>query len=108
MSNSKMELIVKNKKRNELLKREEVIAILKSNTTPTFGETKKIISENLNVNAELIVVKKVKGKFGRKEFDVETCIYDSKEIMEKTEPKPKVKKEKPKVEEKTAEAVVKK
>lgn len=88
-----MEFTVKNKKRNDLLKREEVAAIIKSKVTPTLQEAGNLIAKHLNSNAELVAIRRVKGKFGRDEFDVEAHIYETKEAKEKTEPKPKAKKE---------------
>lgn len=93
-----MELTIKNKKRNDLLKREEITAIIKSGVTPTIQETGNIIAKNLNSNAELVAVKRVKGKFGRNEFDVEAHVYETKEALQKVEPRPKAKKEEAKEE----------
>lgn len=100
-NNPRMELIIKNKKRNELLEREEIRALAKSEITPTMQKTKQAIAETLHANVELVVLERIKGNFGRKEFNVEACIYDNKEALEKTEPKPKAKKEKEKQEAKT-------
>lgn len=88
-----MELIVKDSRRNDLLKRQEIIAVIKSEITPVIEQARKAVAESLHADAELVAMRRVKGRFGRKEFDVEACVYDSKEAFEGAEPKPKEKKQ---------------
>ena len=88
-----MEIIVKNKQHNKLLGREEITSIVKSETTPKTEEFKKEFAGKFSFNEELVAIKKIKGNFGKKEFDVEAYVYDSKEDLEKHEQKPKAKKE---------------
>lgn len=88
-----MEITVKNKEHNKLLEREEIALIVKSETTPRAGELKKDFAGKLNFNEELVAIKKIKGNFGKKEFDVEAYAYDNKEALGKHEQKPKAKKE---------------
>jgi len=95
-----MEIIVKNKEHNRLLKREEISLIVKSETTPSAQESKKEVAGKFNFNEELVVIKKIKGNFGKKEFDVGVYVYENKEDLEKHEQKPKAKKAEEKKEEK--------
>jgi ribosomal protein S24E len=80
--------------KNDLFKRREVKIILPSEKTPSYAEVSKLLSEKFNSTEECIVVNKVQGRFGAKTFLIEANIYDSKEDKEKTERKPKEKKEK--------------
>ncbi len=88
-----MEIIIKDKKENDLLERTEILAIIKSEITPRMQDATKALAEYLRADAGLVIIRRMKGKFGRKEFEVEACIYESREAMQKIEPKPKVKKQ---------------
>lgn len=79
-------------KENFLLKRKEILARLEAEKTPSFEETKEALSKELKADKELIVIKKVDGGYGLKDFRVKAFIYASKEDREKTERKSKVKK----------------
>jgi len=78
--------------RNELLKRRELSFKLSAESNPGFELAKKNLSENLSVSEDNVVVKIVKNNFGANDFLVEAFVYDSKEHLENTEPKAKVKK----------------
>ena len=57
---------------------------------------KKLLMEKFNAGEEVVVIKKLFSKFGKKEFIIDAFIYDSKETKEKIEAKKKEKKaEKP-------------
>ena len=77
---------------NKLLNRREVQVVMESSSNPGFDGAKKIIGDNFKAKDEMIVVKKVKGKFGRDTFLVDAFIYDSVNDKERIEPKVKVKK----------------
>lgn len=79
-------------KRNELLQREEISALKEDFKTPSMVETKTELANLLKRDAEVIVVKKIKGRFGNKRFIIEAYAYDNKEVMKKIEPKIKEKK----------------
>ena len=81
-------------KENPLFKRKEIMIIIEHNSNPTIEEARKLVSEKFSASAEAIAIKSVKGKFGRKTFKIEANIYNSAEDRDKTEPKPKAKKEK--------------
>ena len=79
-------------KENFLLNRREVKIIVEAPNTPNYEEAAKLISEKFNAEKENLVIKGVKGKFGRNTFLISAFIYKSKEDKEKTEPKVKEKK----------------
>jgi ribosomal protein S24E len=79
-------------KRNDLLKRREVQMVMQSDTNPGFDGAKKKIMEEFKASDEDVVVKFVKGHYGRRDFLIEAFIYDSKEDLEKIEPRKKEKK----------------
>ena len=80
--------------KNNLLKRREVKLVFSSAGNPGMQNSAKRIADHFKAQEERIVVKAVKGKFGRDTFLVDAFIYDSKEDKDKIEPKKKVKKEK--------------
>jgi len=88
-----METIIKKQAMNPLLLREEVEFVINSPTTPSKNEAKDAISSKLNKSPEVIVIKKIHQKFGTEDTEVYAYVYNSKESLEKIEPKPKVKKE---------------
>jgi len=75
--------------RNELLKRNEIIALVESEKNPGFDEMKKQVSEQVGKSGENIEVFNIKGSFGSKEFKINANIYDSKEDLEKNKMKTK-------------------
>jgi len=78
--------------RNDLLKRKEIKVVVPFEKNPGLEKAAEIISENFNVNKEVIAIKALKSKFGRDTFLIESFIYDSVKDMERVEPKLKVKK----------------
>jgi len=69
--------------KNDLLKRQEIILLVKSEKNPVFGEIKKQISEKFSKPEEVIDIYNIKGSFGIKEFKIYAHIYNSKEDLEK-------------------------
>jgi len=78
-----------NQKENILFNRKEIYAELESATTPKKQDIEKSLSEKFEVPPENIEVKKVERKFGSKYFHVIAFVYDSKELKEQIEVKPK-------------------
>lgn len=91
---------IKKDLKNSLFKRREIEAILESEKIPSYEEAKSIIEKEFKADKEQIVIKNVKGKFGRKAFLIKAKIYDTKEDKEKIEPKQVKKEDKEKPEEK--------
>lgn len=87
--------------KNELLDRREVEIIVEREHNPGLEGAKKAIMEKFGAGEDLVAVKKLFSKFGKKEFIIDAFIYHSKEAKEKTEVKEKIKGKK---EEKPAEA----
>ena len=80
-------------KENPLYNRKEIKIIGKSKINPNKIDSEKLISEKFSKPVENIVIKKIKGKFGRDTFLITANIYNSKEDKEKTEFKSKKEKE---------------
>ena len=78
-------------KENFLLNRREVKVIVEAEKNPGFEEAENMISEQFKVEKENIIVKGIKGKFGRNTFLITAFIYKSKEDKEKIERKKKEK-----------------
>lgn len=78
-----------NEKENPLLNRKEIEIIIDSNITPKIQEAEELISKKLSVPASNIKIKKIKGKFGLKEFIIVANIYSSIEDKNSIEPKSK-------------------
>jgi len=79
-------------KENKLLGRREVKLIIEGKKNPTTQEAAKIVAEHFKSKEDSVAVKLVKGKFGRDTFLIVANLYNSKEVREKIEPKPKKKK----------------
>lgn len=79
-------------KNNELLNRREIKVILTSEKNPNFADSIKMITEHFKAQEDLVVVKEIKGKFGRDTFLISALIYKTKEDKEKVEQKKKEKK----------------
>ncbi len=88
----KMELIIKEQKRNPLLLREEVKAVSSNGITPKAEGLKIKLAEKFNKKPEFVVIKSIKGKFGRRDFDIIAYCYDDESALKRVEPKPKEKK----------------
>ena len=78
--------------KNPLLKRREVKVIVESQSNPGIANSLKMIADQFKAKEDVIAVKAVKSKFGRKTFLIDAYIYDSAKDKEMIEPKPKVKK----------------
>jgi len=79
-------------KNNFLLKRKEILGKIEAEKTPSFEEAKEQISQEMKAGKELVVIKKIDGGFGSKNFSVKAFVYSSKDDLEKIERKPKAKK----------------
>lgn len=80
-----MEIEITEQKENALFNRKEIKAKIKSESTPSKDEVKKIIAEKLSSPEDGIRIMYIKGKFGVKEFEVSAHVYDSKEQRDATE-----------------------
>lgn len=80
-----MKIEIKSQKKNDLLNREEFLLEIVSENNPTFQQ----VVEFLKKDPETIVVKAVKGNFGRNIFKSEAFVYDSVEAKDNVEYIPK-------------------
>ena len=87
-----MESGILENKENSLMNRKEVKIVVEAEKNPSYDEALNVIAKKVGGNADTIVIKAVKGKFGRNTFLISSFIYKNKEDKEKFEPKKKVKK----------------
>lgn len=78
---------------NILLNRKEAKLIVEASKNPSYDEALVIVAKEMKAEPECVVIKNVKGKFGRNTFLVSAFVYKTKEDREQFEPKKKVKKE---------------
>lgn len=76
-------------KENPLFKRKEVQLNIEADVTPSKKEVAKILAEKFKTQEENIVIKKIHGKFGSKNFKVTAHIYASREDKDKVAEKDK-------------------
>ena len=80
-----MELKILKEKENPLFKRKEILAEISSEITPKIIEVENILSREFSKPIENIKIRRIKGKFGTRFFNVEANVYDLFEDKEKTE-----------------------
>lgn len=73
--------------RNNLLKRKELIISIDAESNPGLEKVKQECVDYFSAAADNIVVKSIKGKFGRRNFVAEVFVYDSIENKNKIEPR---------------------
>jgi small subunit ribosomal protein S24e len=72
---------------NKLLERREIRAEVSFDAaTPKRAELKQAICGKVGANPELMVLREVSSKFGRKSVSVTAHLYPSKEVLMVTEP----------------------
>lgn len=76
-----MEHKILKQNKNPFLNREEVVIQLNAQKNPSFADIKSALGKDEN----LIVVKSVRGNFGRDTFNAEAVIYNSEEDKNKVE-----------------------
>lgn len=79
-------------KENFLLNRREIKLLVKADKNLSYDEALLILNQEFKAEPEKVVIKQVKGKFGRDTFLISTFIYQTKEDKDKFEPKIKEKK----------------
>jgi len=88
--------------KNLFLNREEYVIEIESEANPSFEDAKKSIGkENSD---ELVIVKKIANKFGRKTFIAEVVVYNSLDAKNNVETIPKKVRKKMQEDAKAAEA----
>ena len=76
--------ILENKK-NMLLNREEIVATLQAEITPSKSEIAKAIAVKLKKHEGQIVIEKIEGNFGNHEFIIKAKVYDDVKSKDKYE-----------------------
>lgn len=71
--------------RNDLFKRNEIMAELEAEKNPGFDEVRKMISEQTKKSEDSIDVYGIKGSFGSNSFVIKANVYDSKEDKDNAE-----------------------
>lgn len=82
-----MNLEIKTNNRNEVLKRNEVVAETGEKATPSRGALREKLSAMLNAPQERIVINKIITSFGKKKVEIYAKIYDTSEQLKKIEQK---------------------
>jgi len=82
-----MDLKIISKKRNELLKRTEILAEMHEKTIPSKQLIREKLSAMVDVPVERMVINKVESKFGSAKAKVFVTTYDTKEDLKEKEPK---------------------
>ena len=79
-------------KDNFLFNRKEIKLIVEAEKSPSFEEASEVVSKEFKAEKDNILVKEVRGKFGRNTFLISAFVYKTKEDKEKFEPKKEEKK----------------
>ncbi|MCD6434329.1 MAG: 30S ribosomal protein S24e [Candidatus Diapherotrites archaeon] len=82
-----MKLKIVERKKNPLLYREDIIAEVEAETTPSRKELREKLAATLASKAELVIIKKIKQEFGQHKATVLAKHYESQDLLEKIEPK---------------------
>ncbi len=83
-----MDFEIQSDVRNELLNRRELQFLLSySGATPSRAQVRDKLSATLNLNESLVVIDRLKTRFGTMELEGMARIYDSAESRDRTEPK---------------------
>lgn|SRR3989338_8571791 len=83
-----MELSINEKKDNGLLSRTEICGTLTfQNATPSNIDVAKNLATKLAADEKLVVIKKIKTKFGAKSADLCAYVYKDAATLKRIEPK---------------------
>ena len=80
-----MELKITQNKRNEVLKRSEIIAEVMQKEVPSKIEITKVLTAQLNTKPEIVIIKKIDSKYGQQKVIIDANVYDKEEEMNKIE-----------------------
>jgi len=80
-----MEIELKNQTEKPFFERQEYSFEVMDDATPSYDLLKSEIGKKLNVDAGLVIIKKVENQFGKKSVKVIAYIYKTKEAMMKYE-----------------------
>jgi len=80
-----MEIKISSKTEKPFLGRKELLLKGSADTTPSKVQLKEEVSKLSSVPAEMIVIKRVKQQFGKKDFEVEAYAYDNESSLKQFE-----------------------
>lgn len=72
-------------KKNPLLHREEITAVLESAVTPSESQVVQMIAESTKKPSENIVIEQIKSNFGTQEVKIKAKIYDNQDHRKRIE-----------------------
>lgn len=81
----KMELKIKTQVPKQFLGRKELVLEGHAETTPSKAQLKEEIAKMASSPAEMVVIKKVRQQFGKKDFLVDSYVYDSEKSFKEFE-----------------------
>jgi ribosomal protein S24E len=76
-------------KKNDLFKRKEIVAEVRSSKIPSRDELLDIVAKKFSAEKQVVVVERIKGKFGSSSFRFFAKVYASEKDKEKVERKSK-------------------
>lgn len=80
-----MEIELKNQTEKPFFERQEYSFDIKDEGTPSYDKLKAEVAKKLNVDAGLVVIKRVKHQFGKSNVLVSAYAYSSVEALKKYE-----------------------
>jgi len=80
-----MEIKIEKSILKPLLSREEGIALVDENLTPSNAVMKEELSKKLGKNADLIVVKRINQTYGEGKVEVDFYVYENQESLKRFE-----------------------
>jgi ribosomal protein S24E len=78
-----------NQRENPLFNRKEAEVMIESDVAPKISEAEAFIAKEFSAHADNVKIRKIKGRFGSKNFMITANIYNSKEDKDKIEKKSK-------------------
>lgn len=78
---------------NPLFNRKEIEIIIETDIAPKISQAEQFVAKEFSSHADNIKIRKIKGRFGSKNFIITANIYNSKEDRENIEKDKKTKKE---------------
>ena len=78
-----------NQRENSLFNRKEAEIMIEASVAPKISEAEAFVAKEFSTQADNVKIRKIKGRFGSKNFVITTNVYNSKEDKDKIEKKSK-------------------
>ena len=78
-----------NQRENPLFNRKEVEIMIETSVAPKISEAEAFVAKEFSSSTDNVKIRKIKGRFGSKNFIITTNMYNSKEDKDKIEKKSK-------------------